>query len=298
MDSTCASNSDIPNPARMKRTHILQVLAICAALSSCTKDFSSVNTDSNVPTSVTPDLLLGGILRSVLTDNVGTAWGIGNLVAQYNAKIQFVNEDRYLWNEQNGVWNNTYANYRNLQNIFITLGNDQKSSYYGVALVLKAYLFERLTATYGDIPYSEAGKAKVDGTYTPKYDKQETLYANIQTLLDNGIENCNAEESTFSPASDDVIYNGNLGKWVSLANALKVTPEGELRVSPESEIRMKAHYEKVVVPALMKQFNFKSSMEVPRFEKMTCRFFQVTVPVQRLGSDSSAFRRSFSLVEK
>ncbi|NDG84848.1 MAG: 50S ribosomal protein L5, partial [Proteobacteria bacterium] len=50
----------------------------------------------------------------------------------------------------------------------------------------------------------------------------------------------------------------------ALANALKVTPEGELRVSPESEIRMKAHYEKVVVPALMKQFNFKSSMEVPR----------------------------------
>ncbi|NDG85338.1 MAG: 50S ribosomal protein L5 [Proteobacteria bacterium] len=31
---------------------------------------------------------------------------------------------------------------------------------------------------------------------------------------------------------------------------------------------MKAHYEKVVVPALMKQFNFKSSMEVPRFEKI------------------------------
>jgi len=54
----------------------------------------------------------------------------------------------------------------------------------------------------------------------------------------------------------------------ALANALKITPEGELRVSPEAEIRMKAHYEKVVVPALMKQFNFKSSMEVPRFEKI------------------------------
>ena len=54
----------------------------------------------------------------------------------------------------------------------------------------------------------------------------------------------------------------------ALANALKITPEGELRLSPEGEIRMKDHYEKVVVPALMKQFNFKSQMEVPRFEKI------------------------------
>lgn len=54
----------------------------------------------------------------------------------------------------------------------------------------------------------------------------------------------------------------------SLANALKITPAGELKVSPEGELRMKEHYEKVVVPALMKQFNFKSSMECPRFEKI------------------------------
>jgi large subunit ribosomal protein L5 len=54
----------------------------------------------------------------------------------------------------------------------------------------------------------------------------------------------------------------------ALANALKVTPAGELKVSPEGTIRMKDHYEKVVAPALMKQFGFKSVMEVPRFEKI------------------------------
>lgn len=206
----------------MKRTHILPVLAFCAAMTSCTKDFSTVNTDSNVPTSVTPDLLLGGILRSVLTDNVGTAWGIGNLVAQYNAKIQFVNEDRYLWNEQNGVWNNTYANYRNLQNVFISLGTDQKSSYYGVALVVKAYLFERLTAAYGDVPYSEAGKAKVDGTYTPKYDRQEDIYKGI--LAD--LKKANEVLATATTAiGGDLVYNGGTAaiiRWRRLANALRI----------------------------------------------------------------------------
>ncbi|MFN7280629.1 MAG: SusD/RagB family nutrient-binding outer membrane lipoprotein, partial [bacterium] len=148
-------------------------------LSSCTKDFSEVNTDRNVPTSVPADLLLSGILKNVANENVSIAWGIGNLVAQYNAKIQFVNEDRYLWNEQNGIWNATYGNYRNLQNILKTYENDQTNAYHGVALILKSYMFDRLTAAYGDAPYSEAGRAKIDGTYTPKYDSQEAIYNGI-----------------------------------------------------------------------------------------------------------------------
>ena len=54
----------------------------------------------------------------------------------------------------------------------------------------------------------------------------------------------------------------------ALPNSVKIAAEGELKLSPESEIRMKAHYEKVVIPALMKQFGFKNVMQVPRFEKI------------------------------
>lgn len=54
----------------------------------------------------------------------------------------------------------------------------------------------------------------------------------------------------------------------ALANSLKVTAAGELKVSPDYAIRMEEHYKKTVVPALMKKFNFKSSMQVPRFEKI------------------------------
>lgn len=54
----------------------------------------------------------------------------------------------------------------------------------------------------------------------------------------------------------------------ALANSLKVTAAGELKVSPGYAIRMEEHYQKNVVPALMKQFGFKSSMQVPRFEKI------------------------------
>ena len=191
-------------------------------LSSCTKDFSEVNTDRNVPTSVPADLLLSGILKNVANDNVSIAWGIGNLVAQYNAKIQFVNEDRYLWNEQNGIWNATYGNYRNLQNILKTYENDQTNAYHGIALILKSYMFDRLTAAYGDAPYSEAGRAKIDGTYTPKYDSQEAIYNGI--LADLKKANEILSKSTNAIAGD-LLYNGGTAaiiKWRRFANALRV----------------------------------------------------------------------------
>ncbi len=55
----------------------------------------------------------------------------------------------------------------------------------------------------------------------------------------------------------------------ALPNALKIAGEGELSVSPASgTIRMQEFYKKNVVPALMKQFNFKNVMQVPRIEKI------------------------------
>jgi hypothetical protein len=33
----------------------------------------------------------------MINNQVNESWGIGNIVAQHHAKIQFVNEDRYLW---------------------------------------------------------------------------------------------------------------------------------------------------------------------------------------------------------
>ena len=116
----------------MKYLVILTFVASLVIMPGCTKDFRETNTNRNNPTSVTPDLLLSGIIKSTLDQQVSEAWGIGNIVAQYHAKIQFVNEDRYGWNEQNGIWNNVYGNYRNLQNIFTQVGTNTSSPYYGV----------------------------------------------------------------------------------------------------------------------------------------------------------------------
>lgn len=206
----------------MRFLQIAFILALVATLPSCTKDFSEVNTDRNVPTSVTPDLLLSGLQRNLMNQMVSEAWGIGNIVVQYHAKIQFVNEDRYLWNEQNGLWNSVYSNYRNLQNIFAQVGEDETNVYYGVALVMKSWMFSLVTDAYGDVPYSEAGKAKLEAVYTPKYDKQEDIYAGL--LADLAKANQVLANATNS-LSGDIIYGGGASavmKWRKLANSLRI----------------------------------------------------------------------------
>ena len=54
----------------------------------------------------------------------------------------------------------------------------------------------------------------------------------------------------------------------ALPNSVKVAAAGEVKISPEGQIRLKAHYDKVVVPSLIKQFSFGNAMEVPRLSKI------------------------------
>lgn len=206
----------------MKFLKITSIVLLVIGITSCTKDFRETNTDGNNPTGVTPDLLLSGVIRNMMNQQVSDAWGIGNLVAQYHAKIQFVNEDRYLWNEQNGIWNAVYGNYRNLQNIFISVQADAKSPYLGVGLILKSWMFSLATDAYGDVPYTDAGKAKTDGVYTTVYDKQENIY----TSLLSDLKKANEQLATANTGlSGDIMFGGGttgILKWRRLANSLRL----------------------------------------------------------------------------
>ncbi|MBX2944213.1 MAG: SusD/RagB family nutrient-binding outer membrane lipoprotein [Cyclobacteriaceae bacterium] len=199
------------------------IFTLLFVVTSCDKDFEDINTNPNVPTSVTPDLLLSGVIRNTLNNQIGEAWGIGNIVVQHTAKIQFVNEDRYLWNEQNGLWNTVFGNMRNLQAVidFAERAEPVQNNYLGVALILKSWMFSLATDAYGDIPYSEATKAK-QGIYQPKYDTQELIYDGI--LAD--LKRANEILGTSSEAlAGDLLYGGGAAsiiKWRKLANSLRL----------------------------------------------------------------------------
>lgn len=191
------------------------VLALC--IFGCTSDFEDVNTNPNNPLSTTSNLLLTGVERDMMNSMLNEAWGIGNIVIQHTAKNQFVNEDRYLWGEVNGIWNAVYDNMRDVNNIIAQAKESNQPNYLGVALVMKSWMFSLATDCYGDVPYSQAAQGK-GGILFPQYDSQEDIY--------NGILSDLAEANTVLAGagniSGDLIYGGNVQKWRKLANSLRL----------------------------------------------------------------------------
>lgn len=57
-------------------------------------------------------------------------------------------------------------------------------------------------------------------------------------------------------------------KEESIAASVKIAAAGETKVSPSKSPRLAVHYKEKVIPALMKEFQFKNAMQVPRLSKV------------------------------
>jgi hypothetical protein len=89
--------------------------------------------------------------------------------------------------------------------------------YLGVAQVMEAWYMGYTADVWGDIPYSQAADFT---TYpTPILDTQQDVYATVETLLSTAITNMGGAGS--GPLAADLVYGGNMGKWIALAHTLK-----------------------------------------------------------------------------
>jgi hypothetical protein len=200
------------------KTSTLSLLAGLFLLGGCTKDFAEKNQDPNAITTITPDLLLPSILRQGVNTMMSEAWGTGTLVVQQTAKYQFVDDDRYLWDNKDNIWNNFYANLRDVKKLSELAETSAQPAYNGVALILKSWMYSVLTDTYGDVPYTEA-TAGDQNIFKPKYDTQEVIYDGILKDLETANAVLTGAAGTIK---GDLIYQGDLLKWRKLANSLKV----------------------------------------------------------------------------
>ena len=103
---------------------------------------------------------------------------------------------------------------------------EQNKVYMLCSDIIRSYAFQRATDLYDDMPYSEAGGAFQEMFY-PKYDTQEEIYTSIMETLKNAAKDLeayqfqtDAEKSKF--ASVDILCNGDLDKWIRMANSLRL----------------------------------------------------------------------------
>ena len=96
---------------------------------------------------------------------------------------------------------------------------DSSSVDYAIVRTLRVFEYQKMTDLYGDVPYSEAGKAYIDGDMRPAYDPQEEIYADMLNELQESVAIFEAG-GTSSLGSADIIYGGDIDLWRKWANSL------------------------------------------------------------------------------
>ncbi|MDR0430428.1 MAG: SusD/RagB family nutrient-binding outer membrane lipoprotein [Tannerellaceae bacterium] len=209
---------------------LLGVAILCATFVSCSEDtMDRINANTSNPTDV---------LSKYIMTNVMTSTGFSAVGGDMNSYLSiYVEHEAGVDNQfhraetrdgepsNSSTFNNTWgAIYTTIKDVKIVIakcsegGSEEGSPILGVAQFFAAYNLAVLTDMFGDVPWKEAGDYTV--SMTPAIDKQEVIYQDIMTYVDNAIANLQKNASN-GMATQDFIYGGNNTKWLKAAYALK-----------------------------------------------------------------------------
>ena len=215
----------------------------CAALTAaalllgnggCTSRFDEINTNPSTYSQSSFDanylLTTAQLGYSGSTDFAYDTWR-GNLiycstmVQGFSTVLSYWAGDKYLLNEAYtaAYWGGTTvgAYVEQVKPITdlveSTTGKPQYKNLHQVARIMRALIMERITDLYGDVPYFEAGQGYYKGIITPKYDKQQAIYADLLKEVD---EATTALDPNADIPTGDVFYKGNIAQWQRFGNTL------------------------------------------------------------------------------
>ena len=129
------------------------------------------------------------------------------------------------------LWN-IYSQFGNAQYMLKIARTEENPAMTGVALVLRTFLAQVLTDTYGNIPYSQAGLIATQGdkfSYTTPYDDQKSIYVDMMRSLEEAnacfakakeMKDTGALKDNNFNEMCDFMYNGNVDKWQRFGNSL------------------------------------------------------------------------------
>jgi hypothetical protein len=206
---------------------ILSAAAVFALLAGCSDYLTGgdLSNDPNRPVSATNGQLFVGLQANIFGIFGGDPARTTGIWAQQFTGAQ----SQYLSNIQ--AYQITEANTNGLQTTFYGGGglvDDRKleagalaakdTAFLGVAQLYEAMLMGTAADLFGDIVYSQAL-----GPANPTLDNQLDVYDALQTLLSTAIVNMQkaGTGTNFGPQASDLVYGGDVSKYVTLAHTLK-----------------------------------------------------------------------------
>lgn len=214
---------------RKIKTFIILSAALLAGISSSCSDsyMEDLNTDKSKANSIDPNAQL-------TTAELQTYGDLGMVEIYRNYLYAFTQQLMGCWNttnyggrhtvdnnEMGRIWTSFYPKaIKNLTDAIHRSAEDgNRKNINAILRIYRVYMMSVITDIYGDAPYSEAGQGYLKEIYNPKYDTQEDIYNDFFTELKDAASALNAANDRIT---GDVIYNGDVAKWIKLANSLRL----------------------------------------------------------------------------
>ncbi len=250
------------------RTAWISGVVALLMISSCTKDYTEINSDPNKITTITSGELpflftraLHGAYSSYQTDQNLFA----DLYSQYyaNTSVNFATDRlavQHAWSD--AVYTVAYSAV--MPQLQIIMQNVEPGSpEYALCNIWWVFTFHRVTDYFGPIPYFQAGS----GSRTVAYDPMDKVYADFFKRLDEAVDVLRQNTSSKPFGTADLIYGGDVAKWIKFANTLRLRLA--LRISAVDPVQAKTEGEAAVAAgvftsspgddALMKRGNATSA---------------------------------------
>ncbi|MCF8714650.1 SusD/RagB family nutrient-binding outer membrane lipoprotein [Joostella atrarenae] len=221
------------------------VLSAVIFLSSCEKDLEEKFGNPDKQTDPDIELFFTGALqeRHLFRTNYGSYYhqfrqlnkvtGIGLYPYHWSSSREWIVLDDWsgpsfyydIFNKASVNW---VKNLNAMQLVFNGLPEEEKAAsevYFYMADIVKAFVYQRSTDAYDDIPYEEASGAFQEIFY-PRYDSQEVIYKDIIEKLGiavGALKNVSLDASQQARLSSaDILNGGDVSKWIKFANSLRL----------------------------------------------------------------------------
>lgn len=220
---------------------------------SCTKRYDGINTDRNAVATVGAAELpfLFAKAESSAVPNVWNYQVAQNLFADQYAQY-FACTATYFPSDRLNIrmdwvgaaFNPIYTDMvPQLQSIFSA--SDPNSAEYAIANIVWVLGFHRVTDYWGPIPYFKAGEP----ANSVPYDPQDQIYDDFLKRLASAVAVLKTKTSEQPYGSFDLIYGGNVSKWIKFASSLRLRLA--LRISKVDPARAKTEAEAAVADGVM-----------------------------------------------
>ncbi|MGG7663090.1 SusD/RagB family nutrient-binding outer membrane lipoprotein [Dyadobacter sp. BHUBP1] len=197
--------------------YIFKLLPLLALLLTACDKFLDVNTDGTLKGDATMQELLPTAQFYTAEASFQQAYVACQYAQQLGSALGANGIDTYAETDNTLGWSNLYLYALPQLNAIIKKGQEEASpAYVGIAKVLTAYNLGLATVNWENVPYSQADQKN----FSPAYDTQEQIYATINKLLDEAVTELSGSTGA-KPGQDDLIYQGDLGKWTRLAYSLR-----------------------------------------------------------------------------